>query len=101
MAPFKYESIDLKGPVFRLLRLLKGNIFEDIQCQLFYARLHQGEFGMPYEALLYTWGDTEKTHRFIIDGNVIGITHNLYLAMEHLRSKDNDRILWIDAICIN
>ena len=56
---------------------------------------------MPYKALSYTQGDTEKTHRFIIDGNAMGITHNLYLAMEHLRSKDNDRILWIDAICIN
>lgn len=101
MAPFKYESIDLKGPAFRLLLLLKGNIFEDIRCQLFHTRLHQGEFGMPYEALSYTWGGTEKTHRIIIDGYLMSVTHNLYLAMKHLRSEDNNRILWIDATCIN
>lgn len=101
MAPFKYKLIDLKGPAFRLLRLLKGDSFEDIQCQLFHTRLHQGEFGMSYEALSYTWDGTERTQRIKIDGNVIGVIHNLHLAIEHLRSKDKDRILWIDAICIN
>jgi hypothetical protein len=29
------------------------------------------------------------------------VTLNLYLAMQHLRFEDKDRILWIDAICID
>src|SRR5579859_2365609 len=31
----------------------------------------------------------------------MGITQNLYLALHHLRFEDQDRILWIDAICID
>jgi len=31
----------------------------------------------------------------------LSVTQNLFVALRHLRRQDQDRILWIDAICIN
>ncbi|KAH6666117.1 ankyrin repeat-containing domain protein [Halenospora varia] len=101
MAPFRYESIDLEGPAFRLVRLLKGNCVENIQCELFQAYLPPVGGGIPYEALSYTWGGTAKPDTIEINGSVMDVTINLYLALQHLRFEDKDRILWIDAICID
>lgn len=36
-----------------------------------------------------------------VDGQRLWTTENLYIALQYLRSRDQDRILWIDAICIN
>ena len=85
MGVFKYEPIDLKGPGFRLLRLFKG-IEADIECELFQAWL-QGDSVIPYEALSYTWGSMEMTEHIKIDGRTLGVTKNLYLALEYLRSQ--------------
>ncbi|KAF2182447.1 HET-domain-containing protein [Zopfia rhizophila CBS 207.26] len=99
MDVFKYEPIDLDGPTFRLLRLLKGREF-GIECELFQAWIHRDR-AIPYEALSYTWGGTEMTERVKINGKSLGVTENLYLALQHLRPRDRDRILWVDAICID
>ncbi|KAF2474382.1 HET-domain-containing protein [Lindgomyces ingoldianus] len=100
MARFKYKPIDLGGPSFRLIRLFKG---EDgpIQCELFDAWLHDAEEIMEYEALSYTWGGTEKPYEVEINKKRMSVTDNLSLALRHLRYQHQDRILWIDAICID
>lgn len=36
-----------------------------------------------------------------MDGAYLPITHNLDVALRHLRHKDRKRSIWIDAICIN
>lgn len=100
MSVFKYEPIDLERPAFRLLRLFKGAVGDDIECELFQAWL-QGDSVIPYEALSYTWGSTEMTEHIKIDGRTLGVTKNLYWALQYLRSQDIDRILWVDAVCIN
>jgi hypothetical protein len=56
---------------------------------------------MPYDALSYTWGSTEKAATITVNGSTMHITLNLFVALQHLRFEDKDRILWIDAICIN
>ncbi|KAF2186451.1 HET-domain-containing protein [Zopfia rhizophila CBS 207.26] len=99
MDDFKYEPIDLEGPAFRLLRLFKGRE-SDIECELFQAWLY-GDSAISYEALSYTWGGTEMTEHVKINGRRLGVTINLYLALQHLRFQDLDRILWVDAICID
>lgn len=100
MARFKYELIDLESPSFRLIRLFKG---EDgpIQCELFDAWLHDAEDIVDYEALSYTWGGIKKPYEVEINGRRMSVTENLSLALRHLRYQHQDRILWIDAICIN
>jgi hypothetical protein len=101
MEPYTHSRFDLERPGLRLLQLRKGT-GSTIQCELFQAWLDD-EFDdlMPYEALSYTWGGTELSNSVQIDGKSLGVTHNLYLALQHLRSEDEDRILWIDAMCID
>ena len=54
-----------------------------------------------YEALSYTWGDPKITKPVICSGKKIEITANLHSALYHLRYPDRQRILWVDALCIN
>jgi hypothetical protein len=49
---FKYEPIDLEGPSFRLLRLVKGRE-PDIEYELVQAWLGETSTIIPYEALSY------------------------------------------------
>ena len=55
-----------------------------------------------YEALSYVWGNPDETVPiFIGDNRVCRVTKNLYTALLRLRSHSFERILWVDAVCIN
>jgi hypothetical protein len=54
-----------------------------------------------YEALSYSWGYPTHNDEIEIDGQHFPVTENLRLALQHLRRKNEARILWVDAICIN
>jgi hypothetical protein len=100
MASYIYDPLDLAQPTIRLARLLRGES-DDIQCEIFQAWLNRPEDLIPYEALSYTWGSTHLTDNVNINGSNLAVTQNLYLALEYLRFKDEDRILWIDGLCID
>lgn len=97
METFQYDPLDLQGRSFRLLRLL-GGIGPQIHCDIFEAWL-QGEDLIPFEALSYAWGDLATPYEVMLNGNPLAITENLNVALQSLRLKDQDRILWVDAIC--
>ncbi|CZR50156.1 uncharacterized protein PAC_00028 [Phialocephala subalpina] len=101
MAEYVYQAIDLDRPAVRLLRLLKESYMDDIQCELFDGWIEQPEGGIAYDALSYTWGSTEKNARITVNGSTMYVTSNLYAALQYLRLDNQDRIIWIDAICIN
>jgi len=54
-----------------------------------------------YEALSYTWGDSEKTHNIVCDGKTIKINRSAHSALTALRDPLVTRTLLVDAICIN
>ncbi|KAE9376366.1 HET-domain-containing protein [Stipitochalara longipes BDJ] len=102
MAVYNHTSISLQGPALRLVRLLRGIPLDSIRCEIFDAWLTESEGGIiPYQALSYTWGSTENAAEIIIKDCKMSVTENLHSALLHLRLEDIDRILWIDAICIN
>jgi len=87
----------------RLCRLLPS---EDpnaiIECRLFnYYLPHEDVDTHLYEALSYVWGAKEKDQPILVDGKTLSIRENLHLALSRLRNRHLDRVLWIDAICIN
>lgn len=53
-----------------------------------------------YEALSYAWGDASAVHSILLDGASFVIPHSAWSALYALRSCDQVRTLWIDAICI-
>lgn len=60
-----------------------------------------------YEALSYVWGDKDREKeihirtRKKVGTKILKVTENLLSALQHLRSRENERHFWIDAICIN
>ncbi|KAK5123885.1 hypothetical protein LTR85_002081 [Meristemomyces frigidus] len=59
---------------------------------------------MDYEALSYTWGSQDDPWSVLVHGSdcsTLKVTKNLKKALYELRLKDESRVLWIDAICIN
>lgn len=105
MDPSIYTSLSTSEGIFqiRLLRLLASE-FEDapICCSLFVYTLNDlGERPHLYEALSYVWGDASDTKEIKIAGCPINVTANLYAALRHLRNHHFDRILWVDALCID
>ncbi|KAH7341182.1 heterokaryon incompatibility protein-domain-containing protein [Pyrenochaeta sp. MPI-SDFR-AT-0127] len=55
----------------------------------------------PFEALSYVWGDPKGVIPIDFDGHDFLVTANLHCALRHLQLEDEERILWIDALCIN
>jgi Heterokaryon incompatibility protein (HET) len=54
-----------------------------------------------YEALSYVWGAPSGTVPCMCDGKELLITPNCNEALQHLRLPDDERVLWVDAICID
>ncbi|PTB72321.1 HET-domain-containing protein, partial [Trichoderma longibrachiatum ATCC 18648] len=100
MEEYKYEPLDLERAAIRLLRLHCG-LVNQISCELFQAELHHRQDSVSYEALSYTWGPPNVTESILVNGYRMEITHNLHEALLHLRREDEDRTLWVDAVCID
>ncbi|PMD29386.1 HET-domain-containing protein, partial [Hyaloscypha variabilis F] len=54
-----------------------------------------------YEALSYTWGSPDQVKAVELNGYPVNIRENLWSALVNLRHAREERVLWIDAICIN
>jgi hypothetical protein len=91
-----YSGLDLGSRQIRLLKLLAGE--ESTICaELKVASLDD----LPrYEALSYVWGQSDETSTIQLENDTFVVTPNLHSALRHLRRKDEDQLLWIDAICL-
>lgn len=81
----------------RLLTLKKGGNDDEL---VYTLESYSLQFGGDYEALSYVWGSDEKNQTIMCSGKVLKITQNLHNCLRHLRYKEGDRVLWIDAICL-
>ncbi|KAL8366272.1 hypothetical protein RB595_004849 [Gaeumannomyces hyphopodioides] len=93
---------DLPKDSVRLLRLLPHQDENSrIKCRLITCSILDSERTHPYEALSYVWGSEENRLSIHINGVERFVQANLHRALLHLRDCFVERILWIDAICIN
>ena len=100
MSQYHYSSLPLALDSIRLLRLSPyGNESAEIQCELVEYSLQDP--ADLYEALSYTWGGLHKPRSISINKQNFAVTENLHAALLRLRHRSFERILWIDAICIN
>jgi Heterokaryon incompatibility protein (HET) len=83
---------------FRLLYLEHGDKDSAIHCRLATFELQSAP---AYEALSYTWGEAVLSHEITCNGSSLQVTSNLHDALQYLRPIDGERIMWIDAVCIN
>jgi hypothetical protein len=98
-----YHPLDTDRNEFRLLHLnpaLRDG--DELSCYFTVALLDETA---DFEALSYVWGAVDGTLPLNIGGRPHGrqkqITRNLHSALRHLRLEDKERVLWVDALCIN
>jgi hypothetical protein len=102
MSSYQYHTLGLPEGRIRLLRLLPHrNKNARIDCELFTCSLSDSGSARPYDALSYAWGPKDGPQPVHIDNCKLSVTANLHAALLHLRDASIDRILWVDAICIN
>ncbi|KAL8381601.1 hypothetical protein RB595_005742 [Gaeumannomyces hyphopodioides] len=103
----------------RLLRLMPHKDKEaPIRCQLFEYSLQEPGQGIHlYEALSYAWGSQKNKQPIHVQSNdksggssatpstgndhCLLVTANLREAFTRVRNRLFERVLWIDAVCIN
>ena len=93
-----YTPLVTTAREFRLFLLASGDENESIDGAILHVSLDDHP---PYEALSYTWGNRVSLHPINLDGCTFMVTRNLLAALKRLRLPDQDRYLWVDAICIN
>jgi len=94
-----YRPLRVAYSEIRLLTLLRADNFsEPIRCTLHNISL---DLRPKFEALSYCWGQPEIREQIQLDEHCIEVTVNLESALRYLRQRRHDRVLWIDALCIN
>lgn len=85
----------------RVLILEPGRQSDSLKASLEERRLHDAT--TLYEALSYCWGvfDLSSSQRIEIQGSAVRISGNLDEALRSLRSEQEQRVLWVDFVCIN
>jgi hypothetical protein len=101
MLSYPYRPLQYNDSI-RILILHPSTKFSDpITGTLQHTRL--SDQTLDYVALSYTWGDTTQKEGVILQNGrrELLVGSKCYNALQHLRQEQNDRMLWIDAICIN
>lgn len=101
MLSYRYQPLQYNDS-FRLLALHPSLHSSDpIRCTIQPARF--SDAFLNYEAVSYTWGDSAQTQVICFHNSTreLHVRDNCCNALRHLRHKYEDRLLWIDAICIN
>ncbi|KAK4160289.1 heterokaryon incompatibility protein-domain-containing protein [Cladorrhinum sp. PSN259] len=88
----------------RLLRLKPDpDDHAPIQCDLLECPILDSGRSSLYEALSYVWGSGDKPQSISMtpDGCNFPVGENLYAALVALRDPILERLIWVDAVCIN
>jgi hypothetical protein len=100
--PYHQPPLPRGNDNIRLLRLIPNkNETAIIKCQLFNYSLEPHKSTHLYDALSYVWGNPNETLPIFIEGHVLHVTASLHAALLRLRNHSLERIIWVDAVCIN
>ncbi|KAH7335094.1 heterokaryon incompatibility protein-domain-containing protein [Pyrenochaeta sp. MPI-SDFR-AT-0127] len=102
-SPKTFAYIPLAGLEhnLRLLHLHPGEHDDPIICSIKVKGFYNDRWP-AYNALSYQWGEPTPTQPInVLNGGVLNVRSNLYDALVQLRSRYEDKIFWIDAVCIN
>lgn len=94
---FRHKPL-VKSSDFRLVRLFPGQSQSPIVCHVLRFALEEHP---RYEAVSYTWGNQESPKQIFTQSGSLSVTPSCHAALSDLRYSEEDRYLWIDAVCIN
>ncbi len=95
---YRYLPLQDSPLSIRLAVLLPGGRGTPIRVKLSQTTFAQRP---KYVALSYTWGSPDVVREIELDNTPVDVRRNLWWALYHLRSTTEERLLWIDAICID
>ncbi|KAE9370048.1 HET-domain-containing protein [Stipitochalara longipes BDJ] len=95
---YSVVQLDDTKTQIRLIKLLPGQPQDPIKIELITV---QSVRSQPYEALSYVWGSPDANVIIEVNGKPFEIAANLHDALSCLRQLEDERVLWVDAICIN
>ncbi|OQO11554.1 hypothetical protein B0A48_03281 [Cryoendolithus antarcticus] len=95
-----YRPLDKARREIRLLRLKAGYGEDTVRCEITHASLDDAALA-SYETISYVWGDPSIRTIIEIDGSRVLEPKTAAAALTRMRLEDEDRTLWIDAICID
>ncbi|KAI8625026.1 heterokaryon incompatibility protein-domain-containing protein [Xylariaceae sp. FL1651] len=78
---------------------IRGSLIEYVIGQSHHEDEIQGS--SHYEALSYVWGPPSGVHGINIGSFILPITANCDAALRQLRCTSEDRVMWVDSICID
>jgi len=95
---FQYKHLEQQNSI-RLLELYSAWSIDSELCgSLYHYTLEEAP---PYEAISYTWDADVFPETLRLPNGHLKITENLASALRAFRPRDGDRLLWVDAICID
>ena len=95
---FHYKPLEQQNSI-RLLELYSTrSIDSELFGSLYNFTLEEAP---PYEAISYTWDSDDFPEILRLPNGHLKITENLASALRAFRPRDGDRLLWVDAICID
>ncbi|KAF5623055.1 heterokaryon incompatibility (het-6OR allele) [Fusarium sp. NRRL 52700] len=88
------------GSEIRLIKLHPGSGDDPLRADILHVSLDLDVVG-KYEAVSYAWEDGHATMKLETERGTLIITPSLFYALHRFRLKQESRVLWADAVCIN
>jgi hypothetical protein len=99
-SPISYKNLDSNSKEIRLLEVEPGAGDDILICKLKHVSLLQNSTPI-YETISYCWGAPRDPTSIELDSRVVSVTPSSEAAVRRMRLRDEPRVLWVDAICIN
>ena len=97
-----YRALDASKAEFRLLVVSPGRLQDPLQVELRSASLKGKWRSRPkYETISYHWGEPADVAAIQINKQSVSVPANAAAALRCMRDAHTERVLWIDAVCIN
>lgn len=105
------ERILFEGPDKTTTWVHPNSHVSPTECDITSNPFHGIKHAADYEALSYTWGSPSLSETLVVHSglmssanpqpSILRIRPNLSEALRYLRLRDEARVVWIDALCIN
>jgi hypothetical protein len=93
----EYKALNSSNSEIRIVKLHAGNHWNIIKANLISVSIFDAP---PFEAVSYRWS-SENPITILLNGGRFIVSGSVYEMLLALRSRTEDRLLWIDSLCIN
>lgn len=95
-----YRSLNTEREEFRLLVVHAGQDDDLISGHLQPASFKTKPYPQ-YETISYCWGDQSSVTPIRLNGRIVSAPASSVAAVKCVRLPEDDRVIWIDALCID